>query len=223
MTKINNRQSEYGNVFLIILLGVALFGALAFVVARGMRSETATGISRRQAELAAVDILDYAQRLERAVNKLRSNGVSENDIDFTNSIVTGYSHTPTLTTKEAVFDKAGGGASWKSPHPDANDGTQWLFTGSTCVVDIGTGAAGCTGNGVRDEELLAVLPNLKQPVCEEINKRLGISSMPSGGGYSMTKFTGTYSDNAAPPTTALNAACFTAGGNFNFYYVLLAR
>ncbi len=223
MIKTSKQNRESGNVFLIILLGVALFGALAFVVARGMRSETATGISRRQAELAAVDILDHAQRLERAVNKLRSRGVSENDIDFTNGVVTGYAHTPVLTGAEAVFDKAGGGASWKNPYPSANDGSPWLFTGSTCIVDIGTGSAGCNSNTASDEELLAVLPNVKANVCEEINKRLHITPMPSGGGFSNTKFTGAYADNASPPTTALNAACFTVGGNYHFYYVLLAR
>ena len=223
MTMTNSRKNESGNVFLIIILGVALFGALAFVVARGMRSETATGISRRQAELAATDTLDYAQRLERAVAKIRTRGTSENDIDFTNAVETGYPHTPVQPDKNQIFSKAGGGASWKTPHPKANDGSPWLFTGETCVVDVGSGSAGCSSNGTNDEELLAVLPNMNAIVCEEINKRLNIAVMPSGGGYSNTKFTGTYGDANSPPTVGLNAACFTTGGNYYFYYVLLAR
>lgn len=219
----NNRKNESGNVFLIIILGVALFGALAFVVARGMRSETATGISRRQAELAAVDTLDYAQRIERAVAKIRARGTSENDIDFTNGMVAGYPHSPVQPAKNQIFSKAGGGASWKDPHPKANNGAPWLFTGETCVVDVGTGSTGCSSNGLSDEELIAVLPNMNAIVCEEINRRLNVGAMPSGGGYSNVKFTGTYSDANSPPTTGLNSACFTTGGNYYFYYVLLAR
>jgi hypothetical protein len=223
MTRMNNNKSEAGNVFLIIILAVALFGTLAFVVSRGMRSETATGISRRQAELAAVDTLDYAQRMERAIAKIRSRGTSENDIDFTNAKVTGYAHTPVQPGKNQVFNKAGGGVSWKDPHPKSNDGSPWLFTGGTCIVDVGTGGAGCGSNGQNDEELVAVLPNMNLIVCEEINRRLNVGAMPSGGGFSNTKFTGTYGDGNSPPTTDLNSACFTTGGNYYFYYVLLAR
>ena len=35
---------------IIVLMGIVLFAALAFVVARGMRSETTTAMSQRQAE-----------------------------------------------------------------------------------------------------------------------------------------------------------------------------
>lgn len=223
MNNFAKTSNQSGNVFLFVLLGVALFAALAFVVSRGMRSESATGLSRNQAELSAVDIIDYAQNLERGVNRLRDHSVSENDIDFTNGVVTGYEHSPVLPDTDQVFSKTGGGISWKNPETNVNDGSPWIFTGKMCIVNIGTGGTGCEGNSVNDEELVAVLPNLKANVCEELNKRLGISPMPSGGHISTTKFTGTYSDDASPGTDGLPAACFTAGGNFYFYYVLLPR
>lgn len=218
----HNTQS--GNVFLFVLLGVALFTALAFVISRGMRSDSATGISQRQSELAAVDIIDYAQGLERAVTKLRQRGVSENDIDFTNAFVAGYSHTPVQPSENKVFERAGGGVSWKDGPPDANDGSPWLFTGATCIPDVGAGGAGCESDGVNNEELLAVLPNLKVSVCQEIDKRLGITAIPSGGTISASQFTGTFADNGAPSgVDGRTAACVLSGGNYYFYYVLLAR
>lgn len=217
-------HKQRGNVFLFVLMGVVLFAALAFVISRGMRSETTTGISRRQSELAAVDIIDYAQKIERAVNKIRSKGISENDIDFTNNVEAGYPHTPVTTPASQVFHPSGGNIAWMAPLENVNDGSPWLFTGETCIVDIGTGGTGCESDGDDNEELLAVLPNIKQTVCEEINKRLGISVMPSGGGVSAAKYTGVFDDDASPTDAdGLNAACFTSGGNFTFYYVLLAR
>lgn len=221
MTK-NNAQS--GNVFLFVMMGVILFAALAFVVSRGMRSETTTGISKRQAELAAVDILDYAQKIERAINKLRSRGVSENDLDFTNAVVAGYAHTPVTADTSKIFHASGGNITWMAPQEKVNDGSEWFFTGETCIPDIGTGSAGCESDTNNNEELLAVLPNLKLSVCEEINKRLNIATMPSGGSISTSQYTGSFADGSSPTgSDGLNAACVTYGGNYVFYYVLLPR
>ncbi|MCC7304950.1 MAG: hypothetical protein IT558_01685 [Alphaproteobacteria bacterium] len=222
MKKANNTES--GNVFLIILLGIALFAALAFTVSRSMRSESAATMSKRQAELAASDIMTYAQRLERAVSKLRSRNVSENDLDFTNAVVAGYPHGVVQPDEHKIFQKSGGGVNWQSPPSNVNDGSDWLFTGATCVPGVGSGSTGCESDGTSNEELLAVLPNLKLIACEEINRRLGISAMPAGGTVSNTKFTGSFSDSAAPVgADGKNAACIESGGNYYFYYVLLAR
>lgn len=217
-------SSQSGNVFLVVLIGVILFAALAYVVSRGLRSDTTTGISKRQAELAAVDLLDYGQRLERAVTKLSQRGVSENDLDFTNDTVAGYPHTPVQADSHKIFHVSGGHVSWKNPEPDVNDGSPWLFTGDTCIIGVGTGNAGCDSDSASNEELLAILPNIKQSVCEEINRRLNIATMPSGGTLSATKFTGAYADGALPVgADGLTAACVSIGGNYSFYYVLLAR
>ena len=71
-----------------------------------------------------------------------------------------------------------------------------------------------------------MLPNLTLTVCEKINQRLNITSMPvdTGGGYSTSKFQGSFSDNTeivlgAPQTTA----CFQRGSDYHFYTVLIER
>lgn len=220
------RNSESGNVFLIILLGVALFAALGFTLARTMRTSTTETLSARDADLAATDILSYAQDIERGIDRLRQKGISENDISFENDIVAGYAHTPVVTTAERVFHAAGGRASWRSPPPGANDGSPWYFTGRTCIPDIGTGSAGCGTDTISNEELVAVLPNLKQSVCENIDKKLGIGAIPAntGDAISSTKFTGPFADGTETvPGGAYSAACYSEGANFIFYYVLLAR
>lgn len=211
---------------MFIMLGVALFGALAFVISRGFRSDTTAAMTDRKAELLAVDVLGYAQRLERAVGKMQRSGVSESDISFDNTIDAGYGHTPDEPAEHDVFNAAGGGLGRQNPPSDSNDGSAWHFTGSTCIADIGKGATGCDGNTVSDEELIAVLPNINPSVCEVIDKKLGIGNIPSNSGdaYSSTKFIGTYADGAEIILgDSYNAACYSDGVNYHFYYVLIAR
>lgn len=221
----SSKNAERGNVFLFILLGVILFAALAFAISRGFRSDTTTAISQRKAELMATDIMSYAQRLERMVAKMQRSGISENDISFENPVDAGYAHTPSVNANN-VFHGDGGALSRQDAPSGANDESAWHFTGHTCIADIGTGATGCASNTTRDEELIAILPNVNATVCGIIDKKLGISSIPANTGtaYSATKFTGTYADGSEIILDrSRNAACYSQGGNYHFYYVLIAR
>lgn len=231
-TRRNKRNNESGNVFLIILLGVVLFGALAFTVSRSLRTTTTEAMSSRDADLAASDIMSYAQSVERAVNTLRRKGISENDISFENSVVTGYAHTPVVPATSRVFNASGGDISWRSPPPGANNASQWHFTGASCIVDLGTGTSTCGTDGASNEELLATLLYVNSTVCERINKRLGITGIPAdaGDGPSALKFTGPLADGTTiQPGSPHNAACLSYDINsdtvddYYFYYVLIAR
>ncbi len=221
----DDRRSESGNVFLFVLMGVALFATLAITVSRGMRSQTTTTMSERDATLAAADILSYAQRIERGVARARRKNSSENDISFENNIVAGYTNAGCTNNRCLIFHASGGSANWQSPPSGANDGSAWIFTGSTCIADIGTGPTGCDGDTASNEELIMVLPNLDQTVCETINTKLGLSATltDTGGGASATKFTGTFADGTEIIIgSSEDAACFSNGG-FHFYSVLLER
>lgn len=223
-------KTQAGNAFLFVLLGVAMFAALSFMVARGMRSETATTMTDREVELAAADIMTYAQQLERAVSRLRRRSISESDISFHtgNWGHTDYQHGQPDENK--VFHPSGGAIGWKEPPQGSNDGSNWHFTGSTCIGDIETGAAGCESDGdSSNEELIAVLPSLDQTVCQEINDKLGISGIPAnaGTGYSTTEFVGTFADGTIPDNMdGYNSGCFNGGAGqagFHFYHVLIGR
>lgn len=225
------RHNERGNVFIFILMGVVLFAALSFTVARGMRGDTANSMSDKQANLAASEILGEAQKVERSVNRIRNKGVSENDISFENSA--DYINTACDTGADPSFPRCqiynpqGGGLSYKSPATKTTS-NEWHFTGATCIADIGTGTTGCNSdNDTSNEELLMVLTDINETVCTQINKRLNISGIPadSGGGASTTKFTGTFANNTeiilagGPYPTA----CYSRAGQNDFYHVLIAR
>lgn len=228
MKKNEIRAAEDGNVFVIVILGVVLFGALMFVASRGM-NESPQSISDKRARIIAADVLSYAQKLERAVSRLLSHGVSENNVSFENPNVAGYNHAGCADAACKVFDPQGGAVGWQSPPQDANDGTPWLFTGGTCISGVGQGGAGCESDGVSNEELIAILPNLKKEVCAEINTRLGISGIPvnSGGGCSTTQFVGAFADGEMPDNMdGFSAGCFDGGAGqpgYHFYIVLNAR
>ncbi len=223
------RTKESGNVFFFVFLGVALFATLAYVVARGMRSDTTATLNKRQVELAAADVLNYAQKLEHGVARLRRKNISESDISFENNADFVNTACDTGADPEfprcQIFHPSGGGFSYLSPDDNVTT-SEWHFTGDTCIINIGTGAAGCDSDtDSSNEELLAVLPNISQTVCTEINDRLGIGATPaSAGGHAAAKFTGTFADDTVlDGLDDVNAACFSNGGNFHFYRVLIAR
>lgn len=209
-----------------------LFAALSFTMSRGFRSEGTSKLSKRQAELAASEIMTYIQRVERGISRVRQKNISENDIsmEFDGNFVNAACDTgadPNFPTCQ-IFNPQGGSVSEQAPPQNSNDGTSWHFTGRTCIADIGTGATGCDSDTFSNEELLLVLRNMDIDVCTAINSKLNISGIPadSGGGFSATEFTGTFSDNteliiAGGP---FKSACYDAGGGtYHFYSVLMER
>lgn len=219
-------HKESGNVFIFILLGVALFGALMFTVSKSMQTQSATQMSARDAKLAALDILDYAQKLERAVGRVSRKGASENDISFETDHDAAYAPNNPQPPEHRVFNSLGGSTNWIVPPPGVNDGSDWLITGKNCIANVGTGGSGCSSDNLQNEELLLILPNIDANVCMEINKVPGISIIPtdSGPGYSTAKFKGTFDDGAeivigSPHKTV----CYQRSGNYYFYHVLMVR
>lgn len=218
-----NRRSEAGNAFLFILLGVVLFASLSFVMSRGFGTEGTSKISDRRAELAASEIMTYAQRIQRAVNRIRSKGISESDIslEFDGNFVNADcdentdTHFPTCQ----VFHTQGGNVNEQEPPEGVNEGESWHFTGSTCIGD-------CDGSSTADEELLLVLPNLEDNVCEFINRKLEINGIPSATGtYSTTAFTGSFSNDTeiAIAGGPFDAVCYSDGTDNHLYYTLIKR
>lgn len=221
-----DQVTESGNVFLFILIGVVLFAALGFSVSRGFRSNTTSTLSKREAALAAADIFDYAQKVERAVNLVRRRGCSENEISFENDIVSGYDYSTRDECK--IFGSTGGSISWTSPATGVNDGSEWVFTGATCIADLGTGATGCDSDtDTSNEELFILLGDVDDMVCDRINNSLSISSIPTdtGGGLSSTKFIGDFADGTEIILSGgpYSSACFSDGSDNYFYTVILAR
>lgn len=192
--KNKNRQSERGNIFVFILLGVVLFAALSFTVARGFRSDTTSTMSARKAELVAADILDYAQQMSRSVDRLRRKGCSENEISFEHDATAIF----TFSTREEckVFSSEGGNMKpW--PLTESLNANQvfntyrpFRVTSDYYVADAGSA----------NSELMLMIGMVNETVCQKINDKINVTNTGGGlvyrpGSATQTAFTGTYNNS----------------------------
>jgi len=227
-------HSQKGSVIFIILVAIVLFAALSYVVANIMRTGNPEAIDEQKSRLYGGELLDTGRQMRQAVQNMRiSNGCGDTDISFENSIVAGYANAGAPGDNSChMFHPDGGGMSWIAPPSDINDGSQWVFTGIANVKLVGDDAT---------NDLLVILPGLRESVCEQVNEslKLGLSAVPvDGDDFDEAKFTGTYtatdtvSGGADPPTCPGHdlcgqmAGCFreAAGGQrYIFYQVLIAR
>jgi len=240
-----HRTSSYkqrGNVVILILVAVFLFGALAFTFTRSAR-DGSSNITRQQAKIAAQEILNYARLVESAVDRVRRNGCSESEISFENDIVGGYlnPNSPTDNTCH-IFEPEGGKINYLNPPIDWNDQTrsteelynELYFNGLTCVSGIGGGPAGCA-NGNNDlSELILTIPYITQELCESLNSALFSSidipvEAQNAWSNANSRFIGVYTNGTVINSFTNNSTgCFEGdvhpvNGTYHFYHVLLSR
>ena len=237
-----NRNTENGNVLILILVAVILFGALSFTVGQMLRSGNAEAIGEQQASIYADEILGYAQQMRQAVQGMRiSSGCDETEISFENAVVAGY--TNGANTDCQVFHSDGGGMTYITPSSDFGTGTEWVFSGRPQVHGVGTTDTLLTCATCAD--LVVSLYNVLDIICTRINEKMGISGIPQDSGdLNIEQFTGSYSGSDSISGCPTNAAascpsgtfesselwskpvgCFEEGatGNNVFYQVLLTR
>lgn len=234
---------QRGSALFFVLLGVILFAALSFVVARSMRSQSTKIMTDRQVEIMASDILSYAQNVQIAVNRLRQKGVSEGEICFYHP---DWGHVTyngcSSETEKQVFHLQGGGAKFIKMHPDwidpsiANTYGEYgliMYTGHDAVQGIGT-----DGNSADNQELLMAFPYVRPEICTYINKSLGLpynpvptditGFHPAGG---VKRFTGSFNNggnsslyaSATPDMQGKTSGCLRRADYYVFYAVLIAR
>lgn len=236
------RHAEKGNVLFIVLLAIALIGALTVAIQSGNNSET-SNIDDETLAIRVSEVQRYASELERAVIFVTRNGISESDIRFAHPKANSdYGDLPADTTPEnQVFHAEGGGAEFRSPPNGINNGSPWEFYGTTALPNVGSSAA----------DLIAVLPNVTQSFCERVNAvNNQDSDQPEDTGNTATStsnagaclYGGTHGrfDNAvqfysSPNTT--DSSTFTklpakqacvqcvgmSGAPYHFYHVILSR
>ncbi len=220
--------TEDGNVLFIILLAVALIGALTVAV-QGTNQQNQHIEDERQI-LRLTELQRYASQLERGVNFIMQNGHSEVDIRFAHPDADpDYGDLGADADKsDQLFDRLGGGALYTSPPQGINDGSAWEFYGHSALPEVGSNAA----------DLVAVLPNVTNIFCTLINRKIGYTGLPTDpgtciyGGDAFRFDAGTQFD-ASPniPTEAsfsikpsLQGCVECAGdGSRHYFYVLMAR
>jgi hypothetical protein len=236
-------RREAGSALFFILIGVALFAALSYTVAQMLRGGNPETISEQKSQLFADEILGYGRSLRQATQAVRINGCADMDLSFDNGTVGGYAHMPDVADTCKIFNEGGGGMIYALPSESWLDAAQsaktlygeWYFPANVCVRGIGNGTAGCESDSTDNEDILVILPYIKEQVCAAINNSLGLGTtipVETADGWTTanTKFTGTMADNTALDQTGVMAGCFAGSGantpdanTYHFFQVLVTR
>ena len=171
-------KTQSGNVLFLILIAVALFGALSYAVTQSTR--TGGNADSETSRLTASEILNYANTINTSIVRMQALGCSAAEISFENNANPGDYVNPNAPSDNSchVFDAQGGGApyqkissDWLDESNSANPGyEEFLVSGKVEVSGIGV----LTG-GPEDMDLTFLLPYLKRGVCDAINESLNMA------------------------------------------------
>lgn len=172
----NSAASQNGSALVYIFIGVILFAALALSFSRGM-NQSSSGVSAKTAKVGASEIVEYAKTIERAVNKMVLNGISESDLDFSNMVTTLTASGGALYTGNAgcatasckVFDPSGGKIKPLELSPDYLIDNGLLGAGDPMAGAIIPNVVVVDTLGSADPELVISFYGLSEPVCVAIN------------------------------------------------------
>ncbi|MFN3700010.1 MAG: hypothetical protein ACK4VI_00645 [Alphaproteobacteria bacterium] len=164
----NFRKAERGNVLFLILIAVALFAALSYAVTQSSR--TGGGASDGESNLInSAQVTQYPASVRTAIVRMIIRGIAENQLEFNPPV----DFDDLTETRFGVFHPQGGGATHVTAPPEvmagAGQGT-WIFSSAYQIQNIGTTDA--ASNSAND--IIAFLPNISLPVCQRINRELGI-------------------------------------------------
>lgn len=169
-----NRAHNSGNILFIILIAVALFAALSYVVISSSRSGGGN-IEQEQSQLTINGMMQYGVALRTAITRLLVGAnCTEETLSFAS---TGWSNpwlyanlaTPASSVCK-IFSPKGGDVPWQRPPEGAsNSGSlEYIISPGVAVKDIGT---------IANE--IVLLARVPKPLCLMINKKLKIDN-PGG-------------------------------------------
>lgn len=176
----HSAQNETGNVIVLILIAVALFGALTFTLSRSMQGGNSDELNAAQLQQYTSEILTYAAVAENVVNQMAFDGTAIDEIDPILPSDGAFNTAPNI---KKLFHVSGGGLSYKpakeppfvlvSPAPTTQ--SAWVVSNVTNVE--------WTPSTANDVVLTAF--GIEEGICAEINKKLtGSVTIPAlvGGG-----------------------------------------
>lgn len=160
------RQSEKGNVLFLILIAVALFAALSYVVTQSTRSGGGS-TEKEKNILNSAGMTQYSTTLRTALMRVVLGGVG---IEYARFNVPGSFGT---STQAEVFHPNGGGAGYQqAPAELSATGSTMLTWTYNAEFDIpGVGQTDVAGGN----DVIAFLPGVSANVCRQVNEELGIN------------------------------------------------
>ncbi|PZO86566.1 MAG: hypothetical protein DI626_06195 [Micavibrio aeruginosavorus] len=243
-TQTERRKTQGGNVLFLILIAVALFAALSYVVTQSTRSGGGS-TEREKNILSSAQMTQYPTALRTAIVRMVLGGAPVEQIKFD---APGSAAFSTTSTRLLVFHPQGGGSTYQEAPPELSaDGValQWHYNADFSVPGVGIDTAG--GN-----DIVAFLPGVSQGVCNQVNEQLGVGlgtctpdvaggtvpqintsivytnfekDMTSGGSYTFPASGTALQCQSGTSLTRKASGCFYHNGQkkYVFYSVLLER
>lgn len=168
-------KNSSGNILFMVLIAVALFAVLSYVVVQNSRGTT-TNTTKETARINASVLAQYSASLKSGVHRMLNNEDDVLKLQF---------NTPDefddLTRAElGVFYPTGGGVYYEIAPAGVIDASasnptgQWVYSLNFEIKGIGTSKA----SSLDGNDLIAFMVGIRKEVCEQVNKRLSIPLDP---------------------------------------------
>ncbi len=206
------RKNERGNVLFLILIAVALFAALSFVIANSSRLGGGD-VDNDKAKLASASIMNQVTSVRTAVSRLVIAGCDSDQLNFAN--INDAVHVNPSAPADGgcdIFGPRGGGVIARTAdRADVVSDPNFYFSGSSAISGNGTT---CTSPECGD--LTINLIGVAQAVCLQLNKANGIElpigSLPTDT-QSICPYRGTFDCNGNGITEVVFTAPAFVGSN----------
>jgi hypothetical protein len=202
------RRSEKGNVLFLILIAVALFAALSYVVTQSTRSGTG-GTENEKNILNSAQMTQYPTALRTSLIRMVLAGVAVENVKFDAPGDPGFT---SQSVTQLVFHPQGGAATYQeAPSQLSSSGNTALGWNFNAAVEIpGIGIDGSGGN-----DIIAFLPGVSDGVCRQVNEELGIdtSNDVCGVGVNIPVVSAAGIEAAVDSMMDVNEVTFPDGGS----------
>lgn len=228
-------KTQRGNALIYVLIAIALFAGLSFVLARQSDTSESSSLTEERAEIAASQILSYASQAKQALDQMLFTGARIDDLDFILPSDAAFNTPPTIYK---VHHPGGGGLTRGNIPQEAMGSTVttppagWYMGRFNNVEWTPTSAS----------DIILTAYSLDRLVCERINEKItGNTTIPQltdsiketmiddatpgYGGGANTDLTTDAAGDICPACHNLVSLCVQnqAGDVYGFYSVLVDR
>ena len=219
-------NNQHGNAMIYVLIALALFGFLTLTLSRSNNQADGQDIDDEQAELYALELMEYAASAQAVVDQMLFSGSEIDDLDF---VIPSNAAFNTPPHHHKVYHPQGGGLSYvEVPNDNIIDSTlgsnQWAIKSVTNVEWTAT---------IQHDVILTAY-RIQKEICEKINKSItGSISIPT----TISAHNQYFLPDSGANTNLTTAECSNCGGytnlciqnhnttnpSFSFYNIIAAR
>lgn len=171
LSRAEGRSSERGNAMVYVLIIVALFAALNFIMARGNDTSETAVIDNQQVDFYATQIMNYTAQARDSVLKMTYSGTDIDNLTFFQQGDADFDSEVTYTNSSKIYHPLGGGLVPQSFPEQMSAPAGAAETGTDAGWYVGRfNNVGWTYTSASD--VLVVAYRIPEAVCERINEMI---------------------------------------------------